>query len=81
MAEKKETKEEFVPVTLPFVDDPEAKQQLFVSLNFKNYLIRRGETVMVPVGVKKIVDDMERARMEASREAKRLAFKDPMKNN
>jgi len=74
MAEKKTVTEEeivtkkepeLVPVMLRRIPDPRASQEEFYSINFKNYLIRRGETVYVPKELKAIIDAQERAENEA----------------
>lgn len=75
-----ETKEKLVPVTLPFLDDADSPQQEFVSLNFKNYIIKRGETVMVPPEIKDMLDASEKSKQEARKAAMKLGYKDPMKH-
>lgn len=58
-------KNELVEVHLKRIPDPKAPQVEFYSLNFKNYLIRRGETVLVPKELKALIDEQERAENEA----------------
>lgn len=57
--------EEKVAVFLPRIPDPNAPQEEFYSINFKNYLIRRGEKVYVPKELKAIIDEQMRAESEA----------------
>lgn len=55
-----------VSLTLPLTYDEEIDAYPEVlSLNFKTYSVKRGETVMVPPAVKKIVEDREAARKKA----------------
>lgn len=63
--EKKTAKAEkrLVPLTAPLTHDADIDQYpMLISLNFKTYAIKRGETVMVPPAVKKIFDETEEAR-------------------
>lgn len=71
-------KEEMVAITLPIIPDPKASQQEFYSYNFKNYLIKRGIEIRVPKGLKEIIDNQEKAKLEAIRYAKEKALQDPM---
>ena len=48
----KENLTELVAVRL-FKDNDKYNSDVFVSVNCNNYLIRRGETVMVPLFIKK----------------------------
>lgn len=70
MATEKKTaveadKSDWKPVTLPRVPGHNAKQQKFVSVNFKNYLIKTGETVMVPPEVYEALMNAQLAESEA----------------
>jgi hypothetical protein len=59
---------ELVPLTLPLTRDPEIDSYpVPVGLNFKTYLIKRGETVMVPAEIKKMFEESEKAEDEAYR--------------
>lgn len=64
MAEPKKLVDYEMPLTYDeAIDDyPEP-----VSLNFKTYGIKRGERVKIPAGVKKILEERERARTKAYR--------------
>lgn len=56
----------FVPLTAPLTHEVDIDQYpMLISLNFKTYGIKRGETVMVPPAVKKIFDEAEEAREKA----------------
>lgn len=50
-----------VQVRLPRLPGQHAKQQEFFSVNGKNYLIKRGETVEVPECVAEVIRNAERA--------------------
>ena len=53
-----------VPVRL-FKDNDKYNADVFVSVNCNNYLIRRGETVMVPQFIKNELDRAEGQRKKA----------------
>lgn len=55
------SKEKKVPVNL-FLDNDKYSDDVFVGLNGINYLIRRGETVMVPESVAQVLKDSEAQR-------------------
>ena len=60
----KENLTELVAVRL-FKDNDKYNSDVFVSVNCNNYLIRRGETVMVPLFIKKELDRAELQRKRA----------------
>lgn len=55
---------ELVPVVL-FKDADRYSDDVFVSVNCNNYLIKRGESVMVPRFIKEELDRSERQRKAA----------------
>ena len=55
---------DLVPIRL-FKDNDKYNSDVFVSVNCNNYLIRRGETVMVPLFIKKELDRAELQRKRA----------------
>lgn len=55
------TKEEMVTVKLPRPKKGESDAQ-FVSVNGKNYLVKKGVEVDVPVSVKEVLDNADSAR-------------------
>lgn len=62
MAETKKTAEpKKVTVRLRRDPDPRHPQEEFFSLNFKNYIIKRGETVEIPEALARVIEDSERA--------------------
>lgn len=70
---KKQTSAKMVKVhvaRLPGVEDE--RQVIRVGHNFKNYCIRRGEDVMVPVGVANRIEQHIKAQETADRESMRL---------
>lgn len=54
MAEKKT-----VTVRLPLLKDQGASDTEFVSVNFNNYLIKRGEDVEVPIEVAEVLKEAQ----------------------
>lgn len=69
VSEKKETK---VIVRLPLNEGHNANQQEFFSVNGKNYLIRRGEDVEVPLELKEVIDNGNLAAVAAYRYVEEL---------
>ena len=55
---------DLVPVKL-FKDNEKYNDDVFVALNGHRYLIKRGETVMVPKCIKEILDNSEAQRRHA----------------
>ena len=68
---------ELVPYTLPIDPNPKASQQEFYSYNFKNYIIKRGVQVMIPKGLRDIIVEQNRARLEELRYILETALKEP----
>lgn len=81
MADKtiKDPNMELVPHMIPFDPDPNAEKQVFYSYNFKNYLIKKGTTVMIPRGLKEIIDDQSQANRNAARFIVESALKEPQR--
>lgn len=62
----KQKKDDLVPLRLPLTHDPNVDEYPeFASFNFKNYLIKRGETVMVPPALKARFEEIEQIEDEA----------------
>lgn len=63
MAESKKatTAEKLVKIKLRRNPDPRAAQEEFYSLNFKNYIIKRGVEVEVPEAIAKMIEENEEA--------------------
>lgn len=80
-AQKAETKVtgKTVKVNLPLLPGKHASQEMFVSLNFKTYRIKRGEDVEIPESVYNVIKDSEKARNNSIRTKQRLAVKEPTK--
>lgn len=79
MAETKENKtksNDTRVVILPLLDYPNAPTEEFYSLNFKNYLIRRGEPVEVPVEIYNLIMESEKASNDAKRYANSIPVKE-----
>ncbi|MBR1731362.1 MAG: hypothetical protein IJ725_02875 [Ruminococcus sp.] len=86
MAEKKNPKtgtKELVDTLIP--DDEFAvannEHQIFVSVNFKNYLVESGGMVKVPPEVKEVIDNSVAAKKSAQRRAAKVAYSDPTPAN
>lgn len=50
-----------VEVRLPRLQGQNANQDEFFSVNFKNYIIKRGETVEIPEEVAEVIRNAEKA--------------------
>ena len=55
---------ELVPVRL-FKDNDKYNEDVFVALNGRRYLIKRGEEVKIPRCIKEVLDNAEAQRREA----------------
>ena len=58
---KKAEAEEMVEIRIPRHKDPRLPQEDFYSINFKNYIIKRGEKVLVPKSLAKMIEDNNEA--------------------
>lgn len=65
-----------VEVRLPRNAGQNANQDEFFSVNFKNYIIRRGETVEIPEELAEVIRNGEKAEEYAMRYADEKAFKE-----
>ena len=77
MAVKTETEGKRVQVKLPRNEGVNANQDEFFSVNFKNYLIQRGQYVDVPPELKEVIDNGETAKDAAYRYAEEKAVREP----
>lgn len=59
MAEKKQTAEEMIRFRIPTGRSDLDKQDVFVAVNGKSYLIKRGETVELPKSVVEVLENSE----------------------
>ena len=66
-------KDNYVPVFIPFIEGESESQ--FVSVNDKDYLVRKGETVMVPPEVAEVLENSRIQQASASKRAKALQDK------
>ena len=69
-------KAERVEVRLPRNAGQNANQDEFFSVNFKNYIIRRGETVEIPEELAEVIRNNEQAEEYAMRYADEKAFRE-----
>lgn len=68
--------EKRVSVRLPRNAGQNANQDEFFSVNFKNYIIRRGETVEIPEELAEVIRNAEKADEYAMKYADEKAFRD-----
>lgn len=66
MAKKDQKDEALVQVHL-FMDGDKYKDDVFVAVNGRSYLIKRGETVMVPRSVAQVLEQSEAQRQATNR--------------
>lgn len=65
-----------VEVRLPRNAGQNADQDEFFSVNFKNYIIRRGETVEIPEELAEVIRNAEKAEEYAMKYADEKAFRE-----
>lgn len=65
-----------VEVRLPRNAGQNASQDEFFSVNFKNYIIRRGETVEIPEELAEVIRNAEKAEEYAMKYADEKAFRE-----
>lgn len=65
-----------VQVRLPRNSGQNANQDEFFSVNFKNYIIRRGETVEIPEEVAEVIRNAEKAEEYAMKYAEEKAVRE-----
>jgi hypothetical protein len=66
-----------VQVRLPRNSGQNANQDEFFSVNFKNYIIKRGETVEIPEEVAEVIRNAEKAEEYAMQYAEEKAVREP----
>lgn len=76
VTKKKET-EQMVQVKLPLKEGQNVSQEEFFSVNFKNYIIKRGEYVTIPMALKEVIEQGELAREAAFKYAEEHKQKTP----
>ena len=72
---KKEKK--LVEITLPLLEDPNAPQEEYFSVNFKGYRIKRGVTVKVPEELAEVIRNAEKGKVAALKYAQEKALREP----
>ena len=65
-----------VSVRLPRNKGQNANQDEFFSVNFKNYIIKRGETVEIPEELAEVIRNGEKAEEYAMQYAEEKGFKE-----
>jgi hypothetical protein len=65
-----------VEVRLPRNAGQNANQDEFFSVNFKNYIIKRGETVEIPEELAEVIRNAEKGEEYAMRYADEKAFRE-----
>lgn len=77
MADKKtNAAEKMVVIKLPKNPDPRAPKEEFYSHNFKNYTIKRGESVEVPEYLANLIEDNEQAVQYADKYAEKHTMRE-----
>ena len=71
------TKEKTVKITLPLLPGKNVSQDVFVSVNFKTYKLRRGEEIEIPESVYNVIMESQKAANEEIRERNRRALRTP----
>lgn len=66
-----------VEVRLPRNKGQNANQDEFFSVNFKNYIIKRGEAVQIPEEVAEVIRNAEKAEEYALKYADEKALREP----
>ena len=66
-----------VQVRLPRNKGQNANQDEFMSVNFKNYIIKRGEAVEIPEALAEVITNAEKAEEYAMQYVEEKAFKEP----
>lgn len=74
------TKGERVTVRLPRLPGQNAIQEEFFSINGKNYRIKRGETVEIPIALAALIEENEKAEEYALQYIDGLSQKEKEKN-
>ena len=72
---KKEKK--LVEITLPLLEDPNAPQEEYFSVNFKGYRIKRGVTVKVPEELAEVINNAAKGKLDALKYAQEKALREP----
>ena len=65
-----------VSVRLPRNNGQNANQDEFFSVNFKNYIIRRGETVEIPEALAEVIENNDKAEDYAMKFIEENGFRD-----
>lgn len=68
-----------VKIRLPRLEGQNAVQEEFFSVNFKNYIIKRGVEVEVPEEIAEVILNAEKARDEALNYAEEHKVREPEK--
>ena len=76
-AAKKASAEKMVRIRLPKRREQNANQDEFYSYNFKDYIIKRGETVEVPEGLAELIENGEKAEEAAIEYADKKGLREP----
>lgn len=66
-----------VTVKLPLNRGQNANQDEFFSVNFKNYIIKRGEVVEIPEALAEVIENADKADEYAMRYAEEVKMRSP----
>lgn len=73
------SKKKMVKIRLPRLEGQNVAQEEFYSVNFKNYIIKRGVEVEVPEEIAEVIKNAEKARDEALNFADEHKLREPEK--
>ena len=74
---KSENSPKMAKVKLPRLPGSNERQEQYVAVNGKAYIIQRGKEVEVPAAVKEVIDHSELAEDAAADYAEEVALKEP----
>ena len=66
-----------VKIMLPLLEDPNAPQDEYFSVNFKGYRIKRGVEVEVPEELAEVIQNAQKAKNAAIEFANEKALREP----
>ena len=77
MAETTKNTNKKVQVKIPLNRGQNANQDEFFSVNFKNYIIKRGEYVEIPPALAEVIENAEKADEYAMKYAQEKVLREP----
>ena len=74
---KSKKEQERVEIMLPLLEDPNAPQEEYYSVNFKGYRIKRGVAVKVPKELAEVINNAAKGKLDALKYAQEKALREP----